>query len=140
MRPTHHSHNFCSPIFLAETFGRRALPRPRNQISDRGSKKERRVGLKTTGKLSKPVWDVNVDDAGFQELPLLVSTGHQEPPLVVGQAVTHEEHVAFGRKFCPDLPLFRLFGTGRTEDEGGRVDLQRVRVLKNKINGVMLKM
>lgn len=80
--------------------------------------------------LCKPVWDVNVDDAGFQELPLLVSTGHKEPPLVVRQAVSHEEHVVFGRNFCPDLSLLWLFGTGRTEDEGGRVELQRVGVLK----------
>lgn len=81
-------------------------------------------------KLCKPVWDVNVDDAGFQELPLLVSTGHKEPPLVVRQAVSHEEHVVFGGNFCPDLPLLWLLGTGRTEDEGGRVELQRVGVLK----------
>lgn len=81
-------------------------------------------------KRCKPVWDVNVDDAGFQELPLLVGAGHKQPPLVVRQAVSHEKHVVFRRKFCPDLPLFWLFGTGGTEDEGGSVELQWVGVLK----------
>lgn len=82
--------------------------------------------------LPKPVGYIDVDDAGFQELPLLVGTGHKEPPLIVRQAVSDEEHVAFGGKFRPDLPLFGLFGTGRAEDEGGRVELQWVGVLRDK--------
>lgn len=36
-----------------------------------------------TEKVSKPVGYVDVDDAGFQELPLLVGAGNKQPPLVV---------------------------------------------------------
>lgn len=32
MRPIHHSHSFCSPIFLAETLGLRALKRKRKSM------------------------------------------------------------------------------------------------------------
>lgn len=39
MRPIHHSHNFCSPIFLAETFGRRALQWQHDQVSEMWSKR-----------------------------------------------------------------------------------------------------
>lgn len=36
-----------------------------------------------TEKVSKPVGYIDVDDAGLQELPLLVGAGHKQPPLVV---------------------------------------------------------
>lgn len=42
-----------------------------------------------------PVWYVNADDAGLQQLSILVSAGGQEPPLVMGQAVGHKKHVVF---------------------------------------------
>lgn len=81
MRPMHHSHSFCSPIFLAETLGRRALQLTENKMIKRAEKEPRMTTrLKS---LPKPVGYIDVDNAGFQELPLLVGTGHKEPPLVV---------------------------------------------------------
>lgn len=79
-----------------------------------------------------PVRDINVDNAGFQELPLLVSAGHQDPALVMWQAVPNKEHIIFGGQLCPYLSLFRLFVTGRAKDEGRRVELQWAWMLKEE--------
>lgn len=81
MRPMHHSHSFCSPIFLAETLGRRALQLTENKTI-KWAEKEPRMTTRLK-RLPKPVGYIDVDNAGFQELPLLVGTGHKEPPLVV---------------------------------------------------------
>lgn len=91
MRPIHHSHSFCSPIFLAETLGRRALKWKSSEIQ-RVLMLNTKVGqLKRTtvhkskaiNNFSTPVGYINVDNAGFQELPLLVGAGHQDPALVM---------------------------------------------------------
>lgn len=41
MRPMHHSHSFCSPIFLAETLGRRALQLTEKKMIKRAEKEPR---------------------------------------------------------------------------------------------------
>lgn len=79
-----------------------------------------------------PVWHVYVDDGGLQELPLLVSAGHQDPALVVGEAVTHKQHVVLGGDLCPDLTGFWQLGTVWTQDEGGTVELQRTGILQEE--------
>lgn len=42
-----------------------------------------------------PAGQVDVDNAGLQQLPVQVGAGRQEPALVMGQAVPDKEHVVF---------------------------------------------
>lgn len=42
-----------------------------------------------------PVGYIYVDDAGLQEFPIQVSARSQDPALVVGQTVSHKQHVVF---------------------------------------------
>lgn len=71
-----------------------------------------------------PVGYINVNNASFQELPLLVRAGHEDPALVMREAVSHKEHVVFWRELSPYLALFWLFGAGGAQDEGRTVELQ----------------
>uniref|UniRef100_A0A3Q2TJX8 Uncharacterized protein n=1 Tax=Fundulus heteroclitus TaxID=8078 RepID=A0A3Q2TJX8_FUNHE len=64
-----------------------------------------------------PIGDIHVNNTGLQELPLLVCTGHQDPALVMGQAVSYKEHVVFGRDLRPYLSRLWVLWTGRPEYE-----------------------
>lgn len=83
-----------------------------------------------------PVGHVDVDDAGLKQLPLLVGAGHQNPALVVRQAVAHEEHVVAGSRLARGLPQVRLLGARGTQDEGRREQLhRRIGVLRQRGGG-----
>ena len=79
-----------------------------------------------------PVGHVDADDARLQQLSVLVGASGQQPALVVGQAIAHEEHVVFLRGLAERLGQVRLLVLHRRQDERRRVQSQALGPLAGK--------
>lgn len=86
---------------------------------------QREMDRQRQTEVAVPVWHVDVDDAGLQQIPVQVCAGNKQPALVVGQAVPHQENtVALGSLPCC-LPHLQLPVPHGSQHEGRRVQLQR---------------
>lgn len=72
------------------------------------------IGLKV---VVLPVGNIYIDDAGLQEFPIQVGARSKDPALVVGQTVSHKQHVVFLRCLTKCLPKLRLLVLHRCQDE-----------------------
>lgn len=79
-----------------------------------------------------PVWYIDANDAGLQQLSVLVSAGSQQVALVVGQAVAYKQDVVLLRRLAKCLAELGLFVFHRSQDEGRRVEAQALRPLREK--------
>lgn len=79
-----------------------------------------------------PVGDVDADDAGLQQLSVLVGAGRQQPALVVRQAVAHKQDVVLLRRLAERLAELRLLVLDGRQDERWRVQAEAFRSLRGE--------
>lgn len=77
-----------------------------------------------------PVGYVNTDDAGLQQLAVLVGAGRQQPALVVRQTVADKQDVVLLGGLAERLAELGLLVFHRSQNEGGRVQTQTLGPLR----------
>ena len=77
-----------------------------------------------------PVGDIDTDDAGLQQLSVLVGAGGQQPALVVGQTVADKQDVVLLGCLAERLPELRLLIFHGSQNEGRRIKTQTLGPLR----------
>lgn len=133
-RPRHHSHSFCRPTRRTELVFLRALQRKKREgeLKKNKQKKPHQISNKVSIPSGTPVGDVDADDAGLQQLPVLVGAGRQQPALVVRQAVAHEQDVVLLRRLAERLAELRLLVLDGRQDERRRVQAEAFGPLRGR--------